>query len=90
MDPLIEELRTRIIETLNLEDTEPADIDPADPLFNTGLGLDSIDALELTVMLERHYDIKITDIKVGRQAFASVNAMAAFIREHSSEWAGNE
>jgi acyl carrier protein len=82
MDSLIEQLKQRIIEILNLEDMVPDDIDPSAPLFGEGLGLDSLDALELVVMLEKDYAIKITDIEVGRQAFASVTSLAEFIREH--------
>jgi acyl carrier protein len=82
MDTLIEQLKQRIIEILNLEDMVPDDIDPSAPLFGEGLGLDSLDALELVVMLEKDYAIKITDIEVGRQAFASVTSLAEFIRKH--------
>ena len=82
MDSLIEQLKQRIIEILNLEDIVPDDIDASAPLFGEGLGLDSLDALELVVMLEKDYAIKITDIEVGRQAFASVTSLAEFIREH--------
>jgi acyl carrier protein len=82
MDSLIEQLKKRIIEILNLEDIFPDDIDSSAPLFGEGLGLDSLDALELVVMLEKDYSIKITDIEVGRKAFASITSMAEFIREH--------
>lgn len=82
MDPLVEKLKQQIIARLNLEEVTPDDIDPAAPLFREGLGLDSIDALELVVMLEKHYAIRITEGEVAKQAFASVNALAAFIREH--------
>jgi acyl carrier protein len=82
MDSLIEQLKKRIIEILNLEDIVPDDIDASAPLFGEGLGLDSLDALELVVMLEKDYSITITDIEVGRQAFASITSMAEFIREH--------
>lgn len=82
MDSLIEQLKQRIIEILNLEDIFPDDIDSSAPLFGEGLGLDSLDALELVVMLEKDYSIKITDIEVGRKAFASITSMAEFIREH--------
>ena len=82
MDSLIEQLKQRIIDILNLEDLVPDDIDASAPLFGEGLGLDSLDALELVVMLEKDYAIKITDIEVGRQAFASVTSLAEFIREH--------
>ena len=74
-----------IIEILNLEDVTPDDIDPAAALFGAGLGLDSIDALELVVMLERNYGILIEDIEIGRRALASVNALAAFITEKQAE-----
>jgi acyl carrier protein len=84
MDSLIEQLKQRIIEILNLEDIVPDDIDASAPLFGEGLGLDSLDALELVVMLEKDYSITITDIEVGRQAFASITSMAEFIREHRS------
>jgi acyl carrier protein len=82
MDSLIQQLKERIIDILNLEDLVPDDIDASAPLFGEGLGLDSLDALELVVMLEKDYAIKITDIEVGRQAFASVTSLAEFIREH--------
>lgn len=76
---LIEELKSLIIKTLKLEDVLPADIEPADALFGSGLGLDSIDALELVVALEKTYGIKIPDEDVGKEAFASMNALADYI-----------
>jgi len=81
VDELIETLKTRIIESLNLDPSVRGRIDPAAPLFGAGLGLDSIDALELVVMLEKHFQIRITNIEAGREAFASVNALAEFIRK---------
>lgn len=85
MGSLVEQLKEQIIDTLNLEEVAPDDIDPSVALFGDGLGLDSIDALELVVMLERHYGIQIEDIEVGRRALASVNALADFIRENQGE-----
>ena len=79
MNELVEQLKRQIIETLNLEDVTPGEIEASAPLFGDGLGLDSIDALELVVMLEKHYGIRITDAKVGRAAFATVNDLAQFI-----------
>ncbi len=74
------ELKTRIIEALNLQDTTPEQIIDDAPLFGTGLGLDSIDALELVVMLEKHYSIIIIKgIEEGGPAFRSVRALADFI-----------
>jgi acyl carrier protein len=84
MDVLTNELKTRIIESLKLQDITPGQIDDDAPLFGTGLGLDSIDALELVVMLEKHYDIVIKDIEEGRPAFGSVRALAAFIQAKRS------
>ena len=84
MHALTSELKPRIIESLRLEEITPADIDDDSPLFGTGLGLDSIDALELVVMLERHYGIVIKDIEEGRPAFQSVRALAAFIQARRS------
>lgn len=73
------ELKSKIIEALNLQDVTPDQIDDEAPLFGAGLGLDSIDALELVVMLEKNYGIVIKDIEEGRPAFRSVRTLADFI-----------
>lgn len=85
MEELTEKLKKEIIEVLNLEDTKPEDIDVEAPLFNDGLGLDSIDALELIVLLEKNYGIKIEDPKEGRKIFTSVRTMADYILEHQKK-----
>lgn len=72
-------LAQHLISGLNLEDVTPADIDPQAPLFGEGLGLDSIDALELAVIIERQYGVRIPNMEVGKQAFASIAALDAFI-----------
>lgn len=82
MEELTEKLKKEIIEVLNLEDIKPEDIDVDAPLFGEGLGLDSIDALELIVLLEKNYGIKIEDPKEGRKIFTSIRTMADFILEH--------
>src|SRR5882672_6930767 len=74
------ELKKRIIESLRLQEVSPEQIDDDAPLFGSGLGLDSIDALELVVMLEKHYGIVIKDIEEGRPAFRSVRTLAEFIQ----------
>jgi acyl carrier protein len=79
-----DELKARIIESLDLQDITPAQIDDDAPLFGAGLDLDSIDALELVVMLEKHYGIVIKDIEEGRPAFKSVRALADFISARRS------
>lgn len=76
---LKEEIKQHLIEQLNLEDVRVEDIDNDAPLFGDGLGLDSIDALEIIVLLDTHYDIKIKDPGQGKEIFQSVNSMAEFI-----------
>lgn len=78
---LVEDLKKLIIRTLRLEEMTPEDIVDSEPLFGSGLGLDSIDALELVVAIERDYGIMIPDAEVGRRAFASVEALADFVLE---------
>ena len=85
MDLLKSELKDLIILTLKLEDVTPDSIEEGSPLFGDGLGLDSIDALELTVALEKRYKLSIPDEAVGKQAFASVNALAAFVEAHRQD-----
>lgn len=81
-DNLEAELKALIIEALALEDVAPADIDEDEPLFVEGLGLDSIDALELVMALEERYGVKIEgDPDENRRIFASVRSLAAFVRE---------
>ena len=82
MEELIEKLKVQIIEQLNLEDMEPEDIEADEPLFGTGLGLDSIDALELIVLLEKEYGIKIQNPKDGQKIFFSIKTMADFIQQN--------
>jgi acyl carrier protein len=82
MEELIEKLKKEVIEQLNLEDITPEDINPDLPLFGEGLGLDSIDALELIVLLEKNYGLKIEDPKDGKKIFYSIRSMAEYISEH--------
>lgn len=82
MENLKETLKQQIIEALSLEDMTPADIADDIALFGDGLGLDSIDALELIVLMERNYGIKLKDPAEGREILKSVNTMAAYIAAH--------
>ena len=82
MTELKQELKAKIIENLNLEDFKVEDIEDNDSLFGDGLGLDSIDALELIVMLDKDYGIKIADPKDGKAIFESIETMAKFISEN--------
>ena len=81
---LIEQLKLQIIEQLNLEDINPNDIDPNDHLFEGSLGLDSIDALELIVLLDREYDVKITSRERGHEILSTVTSIAAYIEEQQA------
>ncbi|MCQ2262885.1 MAG: phosphopantetheine-binding protein [Bacteroidales bacterium] len=85
MEQLIEELKREIIEVLNLEDMTPADIDENAPLFGEGLGLDSIDALELIVLMEKNYGIKLQNANEGKEIFKSVRVMAEYIQQHRTK-----
>lgn len=82
MENLKEELKKQLIEQLNLEDKTPADIADDAPLFGeSGLGLDSIDALELIVLLDKHYQIKLTNPEDGKKVFQSINTLADYITQ---------
>lgn len=85
MDELIYTLKKQIIEALNLEYMTPEDIDENAALFGEGLGLDSIDALELIVMMEKNYGIKLKDPAQGKEIFKSVAVMADFISKNRTK-----
>jgi len=85
MEDLKQELKEYIIEQINLEDITPEDIDDNEALFGEGLGLDSIDVLELIVMLDKNYGIKLTDPEKGRAIFESIEVMAKYIFENKSK-----
>ena len=79
MEELILQLKKEIIEVLNLEEVKPEDIDNDASLFGEGLGLDSIDALELIVLIEKNYGIKLKDPAQGKEIFKSISVMADYI-----------
>lgn len=82
---LKQQLKEQIIEFLNLIDVKPSDIEDDKPLFGEGLGLDSIDSIELIVLLERNYGIKITDPKEGRKVLVDINTMVEYIQQHRTK-----
>ncbi len=82
---LKEQLKEQIIKYLNLMEMKPSDIKDDEPLFGDGLGLDSIDAIELIVLLEREYGIKIKNPKDGRQILIDINTMVDYINEHRTK-----
>ncbi|UII22954.1 phosphopantetheine-binding protein [Fulvivirga ligni] len=84
MEELKENLKTAIIEALNLEDVSVDEIDNDAPLFGDGLGLDSIDALELIVLLEKEYGVKVENPEEGKDIFQSINTIAAYIEKNKN------
>ena len=85
MEDLKLEIKNKIIEVLNLEDVAVEEIKDTDPLFGGGLGLDSIDALELIVLLDKDYGIKLSDPKKGKEIFQSIEVMAKYIEENRTK-----
>ena len=82
MEELILELKKKIIVALNLEEMTPDDIDADDALFGDGLGLDSIDALELIVLMEKDYGIKLANPAEGKAIFKSIRTIAEYVSNH--------
>jgi acyl carrier protein len=82
MEELILELKKEIIDALNLEEMTPDDIDADAPLFGDGLGLDSIDALEIIVLLEKKYGIKLANAAEGKAIFTSVRSIADYVSKN--------
>ena len=78
-EQIVKELKEEIIEALNLEEVSPEDIDSAAPLFREGLGLDSIDALEIILILDKKYGIKLADPQKSKEIFYSVDTLADFV-----------
>jgi acyl carrier protein len=85
MDKLISDLKKQIISQLNLQDVKPEDISDDQPLFVEGLGLDSIDALELIVLLQQNYKIKLSNADDGPKVFRSVRSLAEYIIAHQNQ-----
>ena len=85
MDELLNELRVKLIASLKLTDVKPEDIDVDAPLISEGLGLDSIDTLELLVLLEKEYGVTVPDVNTGRSVFSSVRALANYVSENHSK-----
>ena len=86
MDALIAELKQKVIDVLNLEELSAVEINENTPLFGAdGLGLDSIDALELIVLLDKEYVIRLSDPKQGKEIFYSIATMAEYIQKHRTK-----
>ncbi len=76
-----QKLKVLLIENLNLQEVSVEQVDDNEPLFGGNLGLDSLDAVEIVVILQRHFGVEIKDMEVGRQVFQSVNSLAEYIYE---------
>jgi len=85
MEELIAELKQCIVESLHLEDITPEEIETDAPLFVEGLGLDSIDAVELVAILEKNYGIQVTEMETAKAAFETVGTLAAFVVENRQQ-----
>lgn len=86
MDILINEIKVELIKALHLDGMKPEDLDADAPLFGEGgIGLDSIDALEIIVMLEKNYGIRLSNVSEGKAIFKSIRSIAEYVKEHKSE-----
>jgi len=85
MEHLIDTLKARIIASLKLTDVSPADMDADAPLVGGPLGIDSIDTLELLVLLEKEYGVTVPDVNVGRKVFASIRSLAGYIEKNKAK-----
>jgi acyl carrier protein len=85
MEEIKAKLKAMLVKELNLEDVTPEDIDDNAPLFGEGLGLDSLDAVELVVLIQKHFGVEIADMEQGKVAFQSVNSLASYLSEHQGK-----
>jgi acyl carrier protein len=88
MADLLDELKIKVVDVLNLQDIAPSDIDPDEQLVGGRLGIDSIDVLEMVIMMEKDYGLTIDNKDLGARVFASLRTMADFIRLQTLEVGG--
>ena len=85
METIKNKIKEILVNDLKIQGVQPSDISDTEPLFEDGLGLDSLDAVELVVLIQKHFDVQIADMDEGKKAFASVEALAAYIKEHQAD-----
>lgn len=82
MDTLKKQLKEMLVNDLKIQGVQPENISDTEPLFGDGLGLDSLDAVELVVLIKKHFGVQIADMNEGKKAFVSINSLAQYIEEH--------
>lgn len=85
LDELKQELKELLVENLSLEDIKPEEIGDDTPLFGEGIGLDSLDGVEIVVMLQRQYGLDVKDMQKGREIFQSINTLANYVMNNSKK-----
>lgn len=82
MEKILKQVKEILVNDLKIQGMKPEDISDTEPLFEEGLGLDSLDAVELVVLVQKYFDVQIADMEEGKKAFASVESLAQYIMAH--------